>query len=328
MAMYVKQLSILESLRTSKTPIVKRRAFLQTMEDSVPWEEWLALIRPFYYDGKRGRPPIELETILRMYLIQIWFNLSDEATEEGLYDSAAFAWFVGVDPFGNNVPDATTLLKFRHLLEKHNLCEGMFSRLNELLEKKGIMMRGGTIVDATIISAPSSTKNKDKARDPEMHQTKKGNQWYHGMKCHIGVDAGSGLVHTMETTSANVSDVTMTSKLIRNDDDVVYGDSGYTGAEKRSEIVNDEKKSMVTFRINKRKGTVKTPWDKKIETQKSSVRSKVEHPFLIVKRLFGFIKTVYRGLAKNTNRLFALFASSNILMCARAGRLTLKHAWE
>ena len=323
--MYVKQLSILESFRSSRTPLIKRRVFLQTMEASVPWQEWLALIRPFYYSGTRGRPPIELEKILRMYLIQVWFNLSDEATEEGLYDSAAFAWFVGVDPFGNHVPDATTLLKFRHLLEKHNLCERMFKRLNELLEKKGIMMRGGSIVDATIISAPSSTKNKDKARDPEMHQTKKGNQWYHGMKCHIGVDAGSGLVHTVKNTAANVSDVTMTGGLIRDDDTVVYADSGYTGAERCPEIADDEKKSKVTFLINRKKGTVKTTWDKKIEAQKSSVRSKVEHPFLIVKRFFAFTKTVYRGLAKNGNRLFALFASSNILMCARAGRLALSH---
>ena len=202
----------------------------------------------------------------------------------------------------------------------------MFSRLNELLEQKGVMMRGGSIVDATIIAAPSSTKNKKNERDSEMHQTRKGNQWYFGMKSHIGVDAGSGLVHTVVNTAANVSDVTRTGELMRDDDEVVYGDSGYTGAEKRPEIAGDAKKSKVTFRVNRRKGTVKAKWDKAIETQKSGVRCKVEHPFLLVKRYFGFCKLVYKGLKKNGSRLFALFASANILMCARAGRLGRSHA--
>ena len=188
------------------------------------------------------------------------------------------------------------------------------------------MMRGGTIVDATIIAAPSSTKNKDNDRDPEMHQTKKGSQWYFGMKSHIGVDAGSGLVHTVVNTAANVGDVTQTGELIRDDDGVVYGDSGYTGAEKRPEIAGDAKKSRVAFRINRKKGTVKAKWDKAIETQKSRVRCRVEHPFLLVKRFFGFSKAVYKGLRKNGSRLFALFASANILMCARAGRLGRCHA--
>jgi IS5 family transposase len=202
----------------------------------------------------------------------------------------------------------------------------MFNRLNELLEQKGVMMRGGSIVDATIIAAPSSTKNKKNERDSEMHQTRKGNQWYFGMKSHIGVDAGSGLVHTVVNTAANVSDVTRTGELMRDDDVVVYGDSGYTGAEKRPEIADDAKKSRVTFRISRRKGSVKAKWDKAIETQKSRVRCKVEHPFLIVKRYFGYCKLAYRGLKKNGSRLFALFASANILMCARAGRLGRCHA--
>ena len=261
-----------------------------------------------------------------MYLLQVWFTLSDEGVEDEIYENASMAWFMGVNVATDRAPDATTLLHFRHLLEKHGLAETMFSRLNELLEQKGLMMRGGSIVDATIIAAPSSTKNKKNERDSEMHQTRKGNQWYFGMKSHIGVDAGSGLVHTVVNTAANVSDVTRTGELMRDDDEVVYGDSGYTGAEKRPEIAGDEKKSRVTFRISRRKGTVKAKWDKAIETRKSSVRCKVEHPFLLVKRYFGFCKLVYKGLKKNGSRLFSLFASANILMCARAGRLGRSHA--
>ena len=307
----------------------RRRTFLEMMDSSVPWEEWLALIRPYYYadyEGKVGRPPVDLELILRMYLLQVWFTLSDEGVEDEIYENASMAWFMGVNVATDRAPDATTLLHFRHLLEKHGLAETMFSRLNELLEQKGLMMRGGSIVDATIIAAPSSTKNKKNERDSEMHQTRKGNQWYFGMKSHIGVDAGSGLVHTVVNTAANVSDVTRTGELMRDDDEVVYGDSGYTGAEKRPEIAGDEKKSRVTFRVNRRKGTVKAKWDKAIETRKSSVRCKVEHPFLLVKRYFGFCKLVYKGLKKNGSRLFSLFASANILMCARAGRLGRSHA--
>ncbi len=326
--MITRQTTMLDILHGSH-PKTRRREFLELMDSSVPWEEWLALIRPFYYEnyeGKKGRPPIALETILRMYLLQVWYTLADEAVEEEIYEIESMRWFMGINVAVERVPDATTLLHFRHLLEEHGLCELMFNRLNELLEQKGIMMRGGTIVDATIIAAPSSTKNRDSERDSEMHQTRKGNQWYFGMKSHIGVDAGSGLVHTVVNTAANVSDVTKTGELMRDDDEVVYGDSGCTGAEKRPEIADDERKSAVTFRINRRKGTVKAKWDKAIETRKSRVRCKVEHPFLIVKRYFGFCKVVYKGLKKNGSRLFSLFASSNILMCARAGRLGRCHA--
>ena len=319
--MLTRKLSLLESLRGNHIPKTKRRSFLEKMDACVPWQEWIDLIRPHYYEGKRGRPPVDLQVILRMYLLQVWFNLSDVGVEEEVYESASMSWFLGTDIISDRVPDATTLLKFRHLLEEHHLCEIMFKRLNELLEQQGLMMRGGTIVDATIISAPSSTKNKNNARDPEMHQTKKGDQWYFGMKSHIGVDAGSGLVHSVENTAANISDVVMAAKLIRDDDAVVYGDSGYTGIEKRTEVIGNEKMSKITFRLNKRRSTVKTVWDKRIERQKSVVRSKVEHPFQIIKRCFGYTKVVYRGLAKNANRLFALFASANILMCVRAGRL-------
>ena len=224
------------------------------------------------------------------------------------------------------VPDATTLLKFRRLMEKHKLGHLFSTQLPVFLEKHGRMMRGGTIVDATLISAPSSTKNATKSRDPEMHQTQKGKAWHFGMKCHSGVDAGSGYVHSLEITAANEHDITVAHTLIREDDAVVYGDSGYLGLEKRAEISNNPQFSTVEYRINRRPSQLcKAPpghidWNRQIEKGKSSVRCKVEHPFLIVKRYFGYAKTVYKGLAKNAHRLHVLFASSNLLMCARAGR--------
>jgi IS5 family transposase len=225
------------------------------------------------------------------------------------------------------VPDATTLLKFRHLLEQHGIGKVFFQAIASSLERCGYMMRGGSIVDATLIAAPSSTKNAERKRDPEMSQTKKGNEWHFGMKCHIGVDAGSGYVHSLKTTAANVHDITMATELIREDDEVVYGDAGFLGLEKRDEVTGDAHLSSIEYRINRRVGSVqKVPekfinWERQIEKRKSSVRSKVEHPFLIIKRIFGFGKTVYKGLAKNTHRLHLLFASANLLMCARAGRL-------
>lgn len=304
----------------------KREEFLSIMNEIIPWGEWVAYIAPHYPKGKRGRPPMGIEKMLRMYLLQCWFNLSDEGLEDAIYDSYAMRTFMGVNFFEEQVPDATTLLKFRHLLERHNIGKAFFDAIANTLEKCGYMMRGGSIVDATLISAPSSTKNEKKERDPEMHQTKKGNEWHFGMKCHMGVDAGSGYVHSLETTAANVHDITVASALIRKDDQVVYGDSGYIGIEKREEIQGSPELSGIEYRINRRyKSVQRMPdgcidWEKQIERRKSSVRSKVEHPFLIVKRYFGFAKTVYRGLAKNTHRLHTLFASTNLLMCARAGR--------
>ena len=225
------------------------------------------------------------------------------------------------------VPDATTLLKFRHMLEANKLGEKIFADVNDRLDKAGLMMHGGTIVDASLIAAPKSTKNQDGRRDPEMHQTKKGNEWYFGMKVHVGADAGSGYVHTITGTSANMHDVSETANLIREDDEVVYGDSGYLGAVNQPAIKDDEKKSRIEFRVNKRPSSLKITddfkglnWDKKMEHEKSAVRCKVEHPFLIVKKQMGYAKVVYRGLAKNMNRFNILFASANLLMCSRAGR--------
>ena len=304
----------------------KRDEFLRIMDQSIPWDEWVAYIVPYYPEGKRGRPPMGIEKMLRMYLLQCWFNLSDEGLEDAIYDSYAMRTFMGVNFFDEQVPDATTLLKFRHLLEKHNIGKVFFDAIVRALAERGHMMRGGSIVDATLISAPSSTKNEKKERDPEMHQTKKGNEWHFGMKCHVGVDAGSGYVHSLETTAANEHDITVAAQLIRKDDEVVYGDSGYIGIEKRDEVKSSPHLSTVEYRINRRHKSVQRmpegciDWEKQIERRKSSVRSKVEHPFLIVKRYFGFAKTVYRGLAKNTHRLHTLFASTNLLMCIRAGR--------
>ena len=313
------------SKRKKKT---RREEFLDTMNRMIPWDHWIDLIKPYYPSGKRGRPTRGIETMLRMYLMQNWFNLSDAGLEDAIYDSYAMRSFMNIDFYKEQVPDATTLLKFRHLLEEHHIGEQIFADVNSRLEECGLIMHGGSIVDATIVSAPSSTKNKEGKRNPEMHQTKKGNQWYHGMKIHAGVDAGSGYVHTITATSANVNDIDEAAKLIRDDDEVIYGDSGYSGMEKRPEIESDEHLSQIEYRINVRPSSIKISknyngrnWDKEIENRKSSTRCKVEHPFLIVKRQFGYARVVYRGLAKNFHRFNVLFASANIVMCARAGRM-------
>ena len=293
------------------------------MDQVIPWHEWVGLIEPVYYNKTRGRNPVPIETMLRMYLLQVWFHLSDEAVEDQINDSYAMRQFMGLDFAVAQVPDATTLLHFRHLLEQHQLGEAMFESLNRLFEANGWIMRGGTVVDATIIAAPSSTKNRGQARDPEMHQTRKGNQWYFGMKAHIGVDAGTGYVHSVTATAANVHDLDEITHLVRGDDEVVYADAGYQGVEKRRDIAGDEHLSGVEFRVAARKGVLKTmpgP-DRLIESGKASIRAKVEHPFLILKRDFGFAKTRYRGLAKNLNRLHMAFASANLLMRARAEAL-------
>ena len=311
------------SFRKKKT---KREEFLEIMDEIIPWDEWVGVIKPHYPKGERGRPPMGIEKMLRMYLLQVWFNLSDAATEDAIYDSYAMRTFTGINFMTEAVPDETTLCNFRHLLEKHGLNKLFFDAINHVMVQTGHMMKGGTIVDATIINAPSSTKNAQKARDPEMHQTKKGNEWRFGMKCHIGVDAGSGLVHTITVTAANAHDITEAANLIREDDEVVYGDSGYIGIEKRPEIKENEHLSNIDFRINRRPHSLPKvsdcaiDWERYIENRKSSVRSKVEHAFRIIKRQFGYRKTAYRGLKKNENRLYAMFACANLYSLAIAGR--------
>jgi transposase, IS5 family len=307
--------------------VSKREQFLETMDATIPWGVWVSLIEPHYYQdrpGKRGRKAKPVATMLRMYLLQVWFNLSDEGVEDAIYDSYAMRRFMGLDFGVEQVPDATTLLHFRHLLEEHKLGEKLLEAQNEIFKREGWIMNGGSIVDATIIAAPSSTKNAGGERDPEMHQAKKGNQWYFGMKAHIGVDAGTGYVHSVTCTPANVHDLDEAPNLVRHDDEVVYCDAGYQGAQRRPEIVGDDHLSRIEWRIAARKGVLKTmsEHDRAFESRKASVRAKVEHPFLIVKRDFGFAKTRYRGIAKNLHHLQMLFGSANWLMRARAVALT------
>ena len=309
---------------SNRKRITKREEFLDMMDEIIPWDEWVEFVKPYYPSGKRGRPTKGIEKMLRMYLLQVWFNLSDEGVEDAIYDSYAFRKFMGINFNEEHVPDATTLLKFRHLLEENHLGEQMFKAINYVLEQGGAMMKGGTIVDATIINAPSSTKNAEKARDPEMHQTKKGNEWRFGMKCHIGVDAGTGYVHTVTDTPTNVHDITETAKLIREDDEVVYGDSGYVGIQKRTEIKEDEHLSKIDYRITRHPSSLPRvsdnaiDWERYIDNRKSSVRSKVEHAFKIIKGTFGFSKVRYRGIDKNLHKLNVLFACANLFMFDRA----------
>jgi transposase, IS5 family len=307
--------------------VSRREKFLEQMNAAIPWQVWVGLIEPYYYaerPGKRGRKAKPIETMLRMYLLQVWFNLSDEGVEEAIYDSYAMRRFMRLDFAVEQVPDATTLLHFRHLLEEHQLGERLFAAQNEIFEAEGWIMRGGSIVDATIIAAPSSTKNASGTRDPEMHQTKKGNQWYFGMKAHIGTDAGTGYVHSVSATAANVHDLDEAVNLVRDDDEVAYVDAGYQGAEKRPEIAGDVHRAKIQWRVAARKGVLRTMAgpDRAEQSRQAAVRAKVEHPFLIVKRDFGFTKTRYRGIAKNLNHLHVAFASANWLMRARAVALT------
>lgn len=297
--------------------VSKREEFLNQMDSIIPWQRWIGVIEPHYYvdtPGKRGRKAKPVETMLRMYLLQIWFNLSDEGVEDAIYDSYAMREFMGLDFGVEQVPDATTLLHFRHLLEEHHLGEELFAAQNEIFQEQGWIMRGGSIVDATIIAAPASTKNATGTRDPQMHQTKKGNQWYFGMKAHAGVDAGTGYVHSITGTAANVHDLDEAHKLLRPDDAVVYGDAGYQGAHKRPEITGDEHLRTVEWKIAARKGVLKTmhPVDRDEQARQAGIRAKVEHPFLIMKRDFGFTKTRYRGIAKNLAKAHTMFALANL----------------
>ena len=233
----------------------RREQFLSRLEEVIPWASLLAVIEPYYPKGERGRPPIGLERMLRVYFLQPWYGLADEALEDALYDSQALRGFARIDLTAEGVPDATTLLKFRRRLETHDLCKGLFTAINADLTARGLMLREGTLVDATLIAAPSSTKNQAKQRDPEMHQTKKGNQWYFGMKAHIGADRDSKLVHTVVVTAANVADVTKTAELLHGQEAQVHADAGYTGVEKRAEIVALER--QIDWQIARKRGQIK-----------------------------------------------------------------------
>lgn len=290
----------------------RKAAFLARMDGLMPWAEFCALIEPHYPKAGNGRPPKDLELMLRMYCIANWFNLADEACEEALYDTPVFREFCGVDLGREGVPDATTLLGFRHLLEAHDLGAAMFARVGELLIANGMRLSGGTIVDATLIAAPPSTKNQDKARDPEMHQTRKGNQWHFGMKLHIGADSQTGLVHSASVTAANVHDSHEVPNLLHGNETRFYGDSAYRGKQQRERLKEIAPKAKDFTNQRAYRNCPLTDVEKQTNRRKSAVRSKVEHPFLTVKRLWGFAKVRYRGLAKNANRAFAMLAMLNI----------------
>jgi len=319
----MKQLSLGESGFERKTKRTRKREFLDEMNLVVPWAELVLLIAPHAPTpgAKGGRPPFAVETMLRIHFLQQWFNLSDPAMEEALYDTPMFREFVGLDAGEDNLPDESTILRFRHLLEAHDLSLQILATVNATLAAKGLLLKSGTVVDATLIAAPSSTKNSSGERDPEMHQTKKGNQWHFGMKAHIGVDADSGLVHTVVGTAANVNDVTQAHALVHGEETDVFADAGYQGVGKRAETQDIKTHWHVAMRPGKRKVLDKsTPMgaiQDQLERAKARIRAKVEHPFRVIKRQFGHVKVRYRGLAKNTAQLHTLFALSNLWMVRR-----------
>jgi IS5 family transposase len=293
----------------------KRDRFLATMDQLVPWSELCAVVEPFYPKPGNGRPPVGLERMMRMYFVQHWFNLADEACEEALLDSTALRRFVGIDLGRERVPDGTTLLRFRRLLEKHDLGTALFARVGTVLQANGMKVGSGTIVDATIISAPSSTKNSKGERDPEMHQTRKGQQWYFGMKMHIGVDSESGLAHSAVVTAANVHDKHPLPDLLHGQEEKVYGDSAYASQEDLIRSKAPQAEDWTNQRVNPNSPTPEL--DRWMNRAKSRVRSRVEHVFAVVKRLWGFTKVRYRGLAKNATRSFVALALANLYMARR-----------
>jgi IS5 family transposase len=315
----MRQGSFSQAEYAGKKKQTRRDRFLGEMEQVVPWVRLVERLRPLYPKGERGRPPIGLERMLRIYFLQQWYGLADEALEDALYDSPALRGFAGIDLVVESVPDATTLLKFRHWLERHDLTRVLFEEVGAMLEERGLLMRQGTIVDATIIAAPSSTKNRSKARDPEMHQTKKGNQWHFGMKAHIGVDVASGVVHTMVGTAANEADINQMAAVLHGRENAVFADAGYTGADKRPE----HQERDVSWNIAVKRSIIKAlperlrDWAQAAETALSQVRAWVEHPFHVIKNLFRHRKLRYRGLAKNTAQLHTLFALANLIIVKR-----------
>ena len=311
------QMSFGDAEYAGKRKKTRREVFLEEMDQVVPWKSLLRLIEPLYPIAGRGRHPYPLETMLRVHLMQNWFGLSDPAMEEALYEITPMRAFAGLT-LTKAIPDETTILNFRHLLEANEVAPEILKRVNAYLTRKGLMLKRGSIVDATIIAAPSSTKNAEGARDPEMHQTRKGNQWYFGMKAHIGVDADSGLVHTVTATAANEADVEQVDQLLHGKEKVVHADAGYVGAQTRVG------RKGLRWEIAAKRGRIKAMKDgrekralERIEKRKASVRAKVEHPFRVIKRQFDLVKVRLRGLAKNTAHVITLFALSNLWMARR-----------
>ena len=307
-----KQMTFASLAQASKKKVTRREKFLAEMEAVVPWMRLLALIEPHYpkMGSRGGRPAIPLEVMLRIYCLQQWYSLSDPMAEESLYDSDAMCRFAGLELGDDPIPDETTILNFRHLLERHALPGAIFAEVNAHLAENGVTLRSGTLVDATIIDAPSSTKNKAGKRDPEMSSTKKGNDWYFGMKAHVGVDADSGIVHSLGTSTAKVHDSRVWDELLHGDETSVWADKAYVSAEREDAFAGPDKFWGV-MRKAPRGGTLH-PIDEHINRLIAKVRSRVEHPFRVLKRQFGYIKTRYRGLAKNRAQLFSLFALGNL----------------
>ena len=300
----------------------KREAFLEEMDAILPWDRWVSFIEPFYPNGQRGRRPQEIERMLRMLLLQTWFNLSDEGIEDAIYDSYAMKSFMRINfSQGEQLPDATTLCKFRKLLNEHDLQKKCFAQVQELLAQEGKQVRGGTIVDATIIEAPTSTKNEEKKRDAEMHAVKKNNQWYFGMRLHIGVDPVHGFVHSAICTAGNAPECKVAPQLLREDDAVVYGDAGYLKMERYVEDGIERE-----YRVNRQRGTFKRHYggglawqfEKELEKRKSSMRSKVEYVFHVVKDIFKWRKVRYKGIHKNACYADLVLAGANLYMLAEA----------
>jgi IS5 family transposase len=300
-----------DELAQAKT---RKKEFLGQMDRLIPWEEWLGIIKPHYYKGERGNKPYELETMLRIHILQELYDLSDMAVMNEVIDSRAFSEFCSVDS-SNQVPDGDTIGRFRALLVKYGLQKQLFEQVVRLFEARGLILRKGSIVDSAIIAAPSSTKNREKKRDPEAHQTKKGNTWYFSYKAHIGVDKSSGLVHHVKATAANVHDVTVVPDLLYGEEESVHGDSAYLGAEKREEaLTHNNQGKKIRYKINRRPSQSKNnsvrskAQIRRREREKSSVRAKVEHAFGVVKRLFGYRKTRYKGRRKQQAKLHMIFA--------------------
>jgi len=300
-----------------KTKLTRRERFLTEMDAVVPWGRLLALIEPHYPKAglRGGRPPMPLETMLRVYFLQNWYALSDPMAEEMLYDSEAMRRFAGIELGDDRIPDETTILNFRHLLERHGLTEAIFADVNAHLADRSISLRSGTLVDATIIDAPSSTKNRARARDPEMSSTKKGNDWYFGMKAHVGVDADSGVTHSLDTSTAKRHDSQVWDELLHGEETSVWADKGYVSAEREAAFKGSGRFWGVMRKAPK--GAPLHPLDVRINRIIAMVRAKVEHPFRVIKRQFGYVKTRYRGLAKNRAQLFTLFALGNLFLVRR-----------
>ena len=311
----MKQRSFSSLEQTHKKKRTKREVFLGEMDLVVPWGRLDALIAPHYTKPRKGRPQMPLVVMLRIYFLQQWYGLSDPGAEEALYDMHSMREFAGLDLAQDTIPDETTILNFRHLLEAHNLTEALFGTVSDYLEDQSLLMRGGTIMDATLIAASPSTKNKSAKRAPDMSQTKKGNQWYFGMKTHIGVDAKSGLVHTAKTTTAKVHDARMTDDLIRADDSVIFGDKGYVSDKRKRAVRADG--VLWAVKDKRKRGRALSSSQKKRNRKHGSVRAKVEHVFRVIKCQFGYRKVRYRGLAKNAAQMFSLMALANIYLARR-----------